>query len=160
MINWYCHQDGVSALVCLSELITRLSSIWNPAILRSASAFYIKRSPFSNPRLEGENSSLSTQLDQLYNKYGLHTRWFLDRSQLLLQSSCSIYSLNSYYICHEPAVTASIFTRWMFYNSNSETIVTICPLLCQNPEHGSRKGLSWSTWRSEVGRECFTFDEK
>jgi len=59
-------KDGVSALVCLSELITRL---------------------------EGENSSLSTQLDQLYNKYGLHT------------------SLNSYYICHEPAVTASIFTR-------------------------------------------------
>jgi len=59
-------KDGVSALVCLSELITRL---------------------------EGEGSSLASQLDHLYAKYGLHT------------------SLNSYYICHDPAVTAAIFAR-------------------------------------------------
>ena len=77
MIMWYSHQDGVSALVCLSELITRfqlksthpkLSALYKSDILH-----------FSKPRLEGENSSLSAQLDQLYNKYGLHTRWFSNK---------------------------------------------------------------------------------
>ena len=147
---WYSHQDGVSALVCLSELITRFQlKSTHPKL----SAFYKSDIlHFPKSRLEGENSSLSAQLDQLYDKYGLHTRWFSIRSQHLLQPSCSFSSLNSYYICHEPAVTAAIFTRWMFYNSNSETIVAICPLLSQNPEHGSRKGLSWSTGRGEVGR--------
>ena len=35
--------------------------------------------------------------------YTKFTHWFL-----------IFFSLNSYYICHEPAVTAAIFTRYIF----------------------------------------------
>ena len=87
--DWILHQDGVSALVCLSELITRFShraeyqSCWSGlrvetfwpnfsiCILHVIHRYDIKLLL----RLEGEGSNLAAQLDHLYAKYGLHTRY-------------------------------------------------------------------------------------
>ena len=84
-------------------------------------------------RLEGEGSNLAAQLDHLYAKYGLHTRYNkIEKNSLkitethtdtlhLLHSSISSFtysSLNSYYICHDPAVTAAIFARYILIYSH------------------------------------------
>ena len=51
--------------------------------------------------LETEGKTLTEQLEQLYRQFGYH------------------FSINSYYLCHDPAITEKIFMRIRNYNSET-----------------------------------------